>query len=497
MRVVLLPWVVYAVVAGVFVLAPASAWGQLAKQVFAKAARSVVVVVSSDAHGEATLQGSGVVVGSNEVVTNCHVIENAASVSVKQTADDAEGGETYKMSARVLVRDDERDLCLLFVDDLSAPPAAPMAAMGVAKELSIGEDVYAVGAPEGLELSLSRGVVSQLRQLYDGQTSPLVQTDAAISQGSSGGGLFDGNGKLVGITTFKWKGESLNFALPVEWVEDLQERGRMTTVGDLEHAQDLPDESRIGEAIQECHSPLEFKRVGQRCALTPRQRELVWALHHAMGLDLIKQALIVSSMMGFSASFNVLASEENVVVSEQDKAQFFSVVREHLRKEMEVNFADLIERRGRVFLSEYRETELPYFTDFVRSEFGGGAIRLTYKVQIEETEALLNQLDAQAIEALINSPEYEAQWSEQLIQRIMSRVKREFKEEEVSDNDIEIVNRFVAAAFPGVPEKDAFLMLRERNQKIMRRLTDVETEWADSLMSDEAVERFFAENWGN
>ena len=83
-------------------------------------------------------------------------------------------------------------------------------------ELATGERVYAVGAPEGLELTFSEGVISALR---DTDGVRMIQTSAPISPGSSGGGLFDAAGNLVGITTFYLKeGQSLNFALPGEWV---------------------------------------------------------------------------------------------------------------------------------------------------------------------------------------------------------------------------------------------------------------------------------------
>ena len=206
-----------------------------AAEVFAEVAPSVVVVLALDDNGETVAQGSGVVVGKNEVATNCHVIEDAESVAVRQAADSG-GGETYRMDSRILTRDGERDLCLLFVGELSEPPAAPVAAMGAAKSLTVGEDVYAIGAPEGLELSLSRGVVSQLRGGREKVSAPLIQTDAAISPGSSGGGLFNGNAELVGITTFKWKGENLNFAVPAEWVKELR-RGSRAQLGDAEKRQ--------------------------------------------------------------------------------------------------------------------------------------------------------------------------------------------------------------------------------------------------------------------
>ena len=214
-----------AVIAWAVLTLPASAWGASAKDVFTKVAPSVVVVLALDEQGKTTGQGSGVVVGDYEVVTNCHVLRKAADVAVRQAADWS-ARETYRMPAYLLARNDERDLCLLFVDQLPEPPAAQAVRLGAAKVLSVGEEVYAVGAPAGLELSLSRGVVSQLRGAFGKRSAPLVQTDAAISPGSSGGGLFNQSGELVGITTFKWRGESLNFALPAEWIEELRVQGR-------------------------------------------------------------------------------------------------------------------------------------------------------------------------------------------------------------------------------------------------------------------------------
>ena len=214
-----------AVIAAAVLTLPTAARGASAKDVFTKVAPSVVVVLALDEGGKTMGQGSGVVVGEYEVVTNCHVLGKAADVAVRQAADWSVR-ETYRMAASLLARNDERDLCLLFVDELPEPPAAQAAQLGAAKVLSVGEEVYAVGAPAGLELSLSRGIVSQLRGAFGKRSAPLVQTDAAISPGSSGGGLFNQAGELVGLTTFKWRGESLNFALPAEWIEELRAQGR-------------------------------------------------------------------------------------------------------------------------------------------------------------------------------------------------------------------------------------------------------------------------------
>lgn len=262
-----------AVIAWAVLTLPASAWGASAKDVFTKVAPSVVVVLALDEGGKTTGQGSGVVVGDYEVVTNCHVLGEAADVAVRQAADWSVR-ETYRMAANLQARNDERDLCLLFVDELPEPPAAQAVRLGAAKVLSVGEEVYAVGAPAGLELSLSRGVVSQLRGAFGKRSAPLVQTDAAISPGSSGGGLFNQSGELVGITTFKWRGESLNFALPAEWIEELRAQGRsrlMETRRRIECPKSPNYECVMDLALHEANSPV-LNSSGSRIDPSPAYR---------------------------------------------------------------------------------------------------------------------------------------------------------------------------------------------------------------------------------
>ena len=191
-------------------------WGADAAAIFRQAAPSVVLVYALDSVGEEIAQGSGVVVGENYVATNCHVLKSAWNIKIRQTETD----ETFSMSASRARTDEERDLCLLFVADLANPPAAQPAQMAGARGLEIGAEVFAIGAPNGWELSFTRGIVSQLRDI-DGESAPLIQTDAAITFGSSGGGLFDENGHLVGITTRSSKDGNFNFAMPAEWVTEM------------------------------------------------------------------------------------------------------------------------------------------------------------------------------------------------------------------------------------------------------------------------------------
>jgi S1-C subfamily serine protease/Tfp pilus assembly protein PilF len=187
-----------------------SAYGKTASEVYEQAARSTVVVESLDAQGMMKGMGSGVVLGDGHVVTNCHVVKDASRLRVRS------GDEEHPATLRY--SDWERDVCSLSSAGLSAPAAV----VGSTKKLKVGATVYAIGAPKGLNLTLSDGIVSSLREVEGGR---YIQTTAAISPGSSGGGLFDENGALVGLTTFYLaEGQNLNFAVPIEWVNELAQR---------------------------------------------------------------------------------------------------------------------------------------------------------------------------------------------------------------------------------------------------------------------------------
>jgi len=176
-------------------------------QVFNTVKDAVVVVKTLDTLGRLKSQGSGVLISPGRVATNCHVVRGGPSYQVAR-------GE-QRVAAALYAEDGNKDICLLDATDLGGEPAQ----LGQAATLKVGDPVYAVGAPRGLELSLSDGIVSQLR----GGPPPLIQTTAAISPGSSGGGLFDGDGRLVGLTTLYMRGgQSLNFAMPVEWIGEVK-----------------------------------------------------------------------------------------------------------------------------------------------------------------------------------------------------------------------------------------------------------------------------------
>jgi len=180
------------------------------QQLYRRLVRSIFVVETLDAGGKVVVTGSGVAVAPDEIVTNRHVVEKGVGWRIRSGA--------RAWSAIILHIDSEHDLCGLKAERLTAQPVS----IRSSSTLSVGERVYALGAPEGLELTLSEGLISGLREFEGGL---VVQTSAAISPGSSGGGLFDAKGQLVGITTFYLKdGQNLNFALPGDWIQSLMSR---------------------------------------------------------------------------------------------------------------------------------------------------------------------------------------------------------------------------------------------------------------------------------
>lgn len=183
-----------------------------AAAVFEQAARSIVIVEAKVPSGIS--QGSGVVIGDREIVTNHHVIDESQDfVLVRQ------GPRVWR--AEVIAKSPETDLALLWVvlrpNEQFKLPAARMRASGT---LRVGEPTYAIGAPQGLECSLSNGLISGLPN--DGA---LIQTTAAISPGSSGGGLFDARSRLIGVTALQLRNaQNLNFAIPTDKITPLQAR---------------------------------------------------------------------------------------------------------------------------------------------------------------------------------------------------------------------------------------------------------------------------------
>ncbi|HWU65713.1 MAG TPA: trypsin-like peptidase domain-containing protein, partial [Methylophilus sp.] len=152
--------------------------------------------------------GSGVVVAENQVVTNCHVVANASSISVMS------GGAAYHA---VGVKPDwEHDVCMLQMEDL---PLAPVT-MKSSRELKYEQPVFTIGYPSFVPAPVSTsGVVKGLFTMDD---SVIVRATSTFRQGASGGGLFDDSGALVGLITLKSPGkDAYYYYMSVDWIQAL------------------------------------------------------------------------------------------------------------------------------------------------------------------------------------------------------------------------------------------------------------------------------------
>lgn len=185
---------------GQFATAKSPESENIAEKVFKKVSLAIVYIEAETAHG--TSQGSGVIVGDNFVATNCHVVKGGEDkIRVHKAEEETdrgiridESGRFLEFGAEIHDADIDRDFCLLHVPDLDGEAVE----IRPYHDLRVGEEVYAIGNPLGQTLTLSGGMISQKR---DEEGRRVIQTNAAISPGSSGGGLFDKEGNLIGITT--------------------------------------------------------------------------------------------------------------------------------------------------------------------------------------------------------------------------------------------------------------------------------------------------------
>jgi len=181
------------------------------EQVFNVVRSSVVTITVLDERKQVDGAGSGVILAPGQVITNCHVVQEASSIRV-QTGD-------HEWDATIALSDVPRDLCKLDVPGLTAPSPE----IRSYHDIQIGEPAYAVGNPLGFGIAISAGLVSAIGE-HKGQLR--LYSSAPISPGSSGGGLFDSHGRLIGIVTAFYPGaQNLNLVLPADWIAELPKRG--------------------------------------------------------------------------------------------------------------------------------------------------------------------------------------------------------------------------------------------------------------------------------
>jgi S1-C subfamily serine protease len=178
---------------------------------FFKRNKKNIVVIYTEVNGKERGLGSGFFIHKpGFIVTNLHVIAGATSVKVK-------GGKNNLFNVeRVVYVDPQNDLALIKVAESGVPPGLDL---GTADDLQVGDNIFAIGNPAGLEFSLSEGIVSGIRNEDPNtkQRRDIIQITASISPGNSGGPVINKRGKVVGVATLSSQGamQNINFAVPI------------------------------------------------------------------------------------------------------------------------------------------------------------------------------------------------------------------------------------------------------------------------------------------
>ena len=187
---------------------------QTAQEIAKKAFGSTVLLVMEDANGQPLSLGSGFFVRDGEIASNLHVVEGAvrgyAKLSGQKAKHNLEG---------ITAVDLERDLVVLKI----SAAGLPWLPLGNSNSAQVGESVYAVGNPQGLEGTFSQGIVSGIREVGGDR---LLQITAPISPGSSGGPVLNSEGEVIGVSVATFRGgQNLNFAIPSEYLRLLLGKG--------------------------------------------------------------------------------------------------------------------------------------------------------------------------------------------------------------------------------------------------------------------------------
>ena len=173
---------------------------------------SVVKVHVIDAKGNHGV-GSGIVVADSQVATNCHVIANAQGVQIGKL------GEAFSPTS--MKADWRHDLCILQFKFLDVKPIV----LGDTKKLTYEQSVFSKSfGGNAVKPIISFG---QIKALYTLDNENIIQSSAGFAMGASGGGLFDDEGRLIGLTTFKSPGRyAYYYSIPVEWIKHLLRHGK-------------------------------------------------------------------------------------------------------------------------------------------------------------------------------------------------------------------------------------------------------------------------------
>ncbi len=272
------------------------------RRIYDEASRSVLLLYVQSTDVKFVAQGSGFVIEGQKIVTNAHVA-NTGKVFIELGP--------ARIPAHVEKLDVTADLAILGVDvQLIVKPLKLSA-----KTPSPGDTVYAIGNPEGLEKTISQGVVSGMRDI-DGRK--MLQVSAAISHGSSGGPILNSSGEVIGVAAGSLiSGQSLNFAVPASEVIRLLTNGSNKSSGDvssiLHDVEELQTKQNQQDYSADANSPWQ--------ATQQQIKELLEKAFGAAGTNTDALLLVANSAEGEDIDIAIKAAQRAVEVRQTPKSQ--------------------------------------------------------------------------------------------------------------------------------------------------------------------------------
>ncbi len=221
--------------------------------------QSIVLISALDRNGQVESLGSGVVISpAGLILTNYHVVDEGEAMTVR-----FRDGKTYRVRGTVGI-DRAQDVAVIKVD----APDLPAVRLGDSEQVEVGQEVVAISNPRGFINTVSTGIVSARDRTIGRDRVRYLQTTAPISAGSSGGGLFNIEGELIGLLTRSYEGvnaQNLNFAVPVNSIKPLLEEfthrpllplhpphhlfARLIAPANPSGADAAPDRTRVGGGL--------------------------------------------------------------------------------------------------------------------------------------------------------------------------------------------------------------------------------------------------------
>src|SRR6218665_202528 len=249
-------------------LAPLTIFGQAATEIAKAGIESTVSIVALDKISQPLAYGSGFIIDDETIVTNVHVIEGCSSVYVLLNKQE----KKYSVSGYVAI-DRTNDLVILKASGLYGVKLT----LGSETFPEIGEKIYAVGNPKGLNGTFSEGIISGIRGFTANQ---VLQITAPISPGSSGGPILNSAGQVVGIAFASFSaGQNLNLAIPVKYLSNLKPKiGAVTSLSTVKAQAKTASTTSVSPNVKEGVTVRNIEYCTEECSPSPTSRILSFSI---------------------------------------------------------------------------------------------------------------------------------------------------------------------------------------------------------------------------